>query len=198
MVAGLFKLGFITAFLSRPVMDGFRVRPGHLRHRQPAAKLFGLTKGDGDTIAQWPPDRRPQRDERGHVRRGRRRAGRAVPLERYLPRLPGGLLVLVAGIAVSAAFDLASHGVATVGEIPTGLPTPNVPDVALTDLWVLLPSAAGMMLVIFSEALGAGQMFADKYGYRLDPSQEMIALGATNVGFGPARRAGVRRAASPR
>jgi sulfate permease, SulP family len=49
---------------------------------------------------------------------------------------------------------------------------------------VLLPSAAGMMLVIFSEALGAGQTFADKHGYRLESSQEMIALGLANLGSG--------------
>ena len=40
------------------------------------------------------------------------------------------------------------------------------------------------MLVIFSEALGAGQTFADKHGYRLDSSQEMIALGLANLGSG--------------
>ena len=57
---------------------------------------------------------------------------------------------------------------------------------------MLLPSAAGMMLVIFSEALGAGQTFADKHGYRLDSSQEMIALGLANLGSGRARRAGLR------
>ena len=41
-----------------------------------------------------------------------------------------------------------------------------------------------MMLVIFSEALGAGQTFADNHGYRLDSSQEMIALGLANLGSG--------------
>lgn len=40
------------------------------------------------------------------------------------------------------------------------------------------------MLVIFSEALGAAQNFADKHGYRLDPSQDMIALGLANLGSG--------------
>ncbi len=40
------------------------------------------------------------------------------------------------------------------------------------------------MLVIFSEALGAGQTFADKHRYRLDSSQEMIALGLANSGSG--------------
>jgi MFS superfamily sulfate permease-like transporter len=49
---------------------------------------------------------------------------------------------------------------------------------------VLLPSAAGLMLVIFSEALGAADTFADKHGYQLDPSQEMIALGLANIGSG--------------
>ena len=48
-------------------------------------------------------------------------------LERFLPKLPGGLILLVAAIAISAALDLASHGVATVGSIPTGLPTPERP-----------------------------------------------------------------------
>jgi SulP family sulfate permease len=52
------------------------------------------------------------------------------------------------------------------------------------DLWVLLPSAAGLMLVIFSEALGAADAFAARHGYRLDPSQEMIALGVANIGSG--------------
>ena len=50
-----------------------------------------------------------------------------------------------------------------------------------------------MMLVIFSEALGAGQTFADKHDYRLDPSQEMIALGAANIGSGLLGGLAVRR-----
>jgi sulfate permease, SulP family len=53
-----------------------------------------------------------------------------------------------------------------------------------SDLWVMLPSAIGMMLVIFSESLGAAQTFADEHGYRLDPSQDMIALGLANIGSG--------------
>jgi len=39
-----------------------------------------------------------------------------------------------------------------------------------------------MLLVIFSEALGAGQTFADKHGYRFDSNQEMVALGLANIG----------------
>jgi hypothetical protein len=92
--------------------------------------------------------------------------------------------VLAAAIAISAGLGLSDHGVKVVGTIPTGLPGVSWPHLKLGDLWVLLPSAAGMMLVIFSEALGAGQTFADKHGYRLESSQEMIALGLANLGSG--------------
>ena len=69
-----------------------------------------------------------------------------------------------------------------MGKIPTGLPSVAWPHLTLSELWVLVPSSIGMMLVIFSEALGAGQNFADKHGYRLVPDQEMIALGLANIG----------------
>jgi MFS superfamily sulfate permease-like transporter len=92
--------------------------------------------------------------------------------------------VLAVAIAVSAGLGLSGHGVAVVGTIPTGLPGVSWPHLKLDDLWVLLPCAAGMMLVIFSEALGAGQTFADKHGYRLESSQEMVALGLANLGSG--------------
>jgi SulP family sulfate permease len=90
----------------------------------------------------------------------------------------------VLGIGISAILDLASHGVATIGTIPTGLPSVGFPDLHTGDLWVLIPSALGMMLVIFSEALGAAETFAEKHHYRIDPNQEMIALGVANVGSG--------------
>ena len=41
-----------------------------------------------------------------------------------------------------------------------------------------------MVLVIFSESLGAAETFAAKHGYEIDPNQELIALGAANVGSG--------------
>ncbi|MET0418315.1 MAG: SulP family inorganic anion transporter, partial [Actinoplanes sp.] len=88
------------------------------------------------------------------------------------------------GIAVSSTFDLAGHGVATIGEIATGLPSVDLPSLTGSQLWVLVPSALGLVLVIFSEALAAAQEFADKHRYRIDPNQELIALGAANLGSG--------------
>jgi MFS superfamily sulfate permease-like transporter len=67
-----------------------------------------------------------------------------------------GRQLVVAGTSASAGLGLAGHGVKVIGTIPTGLPAVSWPHLRLDDLWVLLPSAAAMMLVIFSEALGAG------------------------------------------
>ena len=185
VAAGLLRLGFITAFLSRPVMDGFVFGLAIFVTVSQLPKLFGIKKGEGDTIRQFAH----LINNLGHTSVTTFAVGAIAlvllfALERYLPRVPGGLVVLVAGIAISAAANLSDHGVDTVGKIPSGLPTVVSEHITVSQLWVLIPSAVGMMLVIFSEALGAGQTFADKHGYRLDSSQEMIALGLANLGSG--------------
>jgi sulfate permease, SulP family len=90
----------------------------------------------------------------------------------------------VLGILISGLLHLASHGVAIVGHVPSGLPTPAVPGVDSADLAALAAAAGGMLLVIFSESLGAANTFALKYGYDIDPNRELIALGVANAGSG--------------
>jgi MFS superfamily sulfate permease-like transporter len=105
-------------------------------------------------------------------------------LERFAPKVPGGLVALLLGIVISGALDLAQHGVAIVGDVPSGLPSLGIPDISRGDVAALMVAAAGMLLVIFSESLGAAETFAAKHGYEIDPNQELIALGAANVGSG--------------
>jgi sulfate permease, SulP family len=184
LVSGLFRLGFVTQFLSRPVMEGFIFGLAIFVAVSQLPKIFGIAKGTGDTIRQFI-------HLVAHLG-GTSWATFAVgilalallfALDR-VPRVPGGLVVLVGAIIVSTAFHLDHHGVATVGKVAAGLPSVHAVRLSASNLWVLLPSAIGMMLVIFSEALGAAQTFADKHGYRLDPSQDMIALGLANIASG--------------
>lgn len=184
LAAGLFRLGFITQFLSRPVMEGFVFGLAIFVTISQLPKLFGLAKGEGDTIRQL----LHLLANLGHASWatfavGAVALGLLFALQR-VPRVPGGLVVLVVGIVASSALQLDRHGVDTVGKVAAGLPSPALPHLHAGDLWVLLPSAVGMLLVIFSEALGAAQTFADRHGYRLDPSQDMVALGLANLGSG--------------
>jgi len=184
LCSGLFRLGFITQFLSRPVMEGFVFGLAIFVAVGQLPKLFGLAKGPGDTIRQLIHLVAHLGDTSlATFAVGAVALALLFALDR-VKRVPGGLVVLAAAIVVSAAFHLDRHGVETVGKIPAGLPSLHGLNLRASDLWVLLPSAAGMMLVIFSEALGAADTFAEKHGYQIDPSQEMIALGLANIGSG--------------
>src|ERR1700728_1726941 len=184
LASGIFRLGFITQFLSRPVMEGFVFGLAIFVAVGQLPKLFGLAKGPGDTIRQFIHLVAHLGDASWVTFAvGAVAVALLFALDR-VPAVPGGLVVLAAAIAVSTVFKLDKHGVKTIGKIPAGLPAVNVVHIGFSNWWILVPSAIGMMLVIFSEALGAAQTFADKHGYALDPSQDMIALGLANIASG--------------
>jgi SulP family sulfate permease len=183
LLAGLARLGFITQFLSKPVMDGFVaglaifVAVGQLN------KLFGVAKPDGNTVqklfgiikefpnANW---------ETIVV------AVISLALLFLLPHLskkiPAGLVVLFGAIAISSILDLSGgHGVAVVGSLPQGLPSFSVPDAPLSAYLPMVMSAIGVVLVAFSEALGVAQEFASRHGYEVDSNQELNAHAVVNV-----------------
>ena len=185
LLAGLLRLGFVAQFLSRPVMEGFVFGLAIFVTVKQLPKLFGLPKGEGNTIQQLVHVLTHLADTSGATLAVG--AGALVLLfaiERSASRLPGGLIVLVLGIVISGALGLAEHGVAIVGTVPTGLPSVSVPDIKSEDIATLMAAAAGMALVVFSESLGAAQNFATKHGYDIDPNQELMALGAANAGSG--------------
>jgi high affinity sulfate transporter 1 len=185
ILAGILRLGFITNFISRPVMEGFIFGMAIFIAVKQLPKIFGISHGDGNTLQQICY-------VFGHL--GQTNVptlmvgGGALlllfVLHRFFRRVPAGLAVLIAGIIVSAVLGLSLAGVKTVGIIPAGLPSVSLPEVRLRDLWVLLPGALGMALVIFSEGLGAADVFASRHNYEIRPDQELIAYGTANISSG--------------
>jgi high affinity sulfate transporter 1 len=185
VLAGVLRLGFLADFLSRPVMAGFVFGLALFVAVRQLPKLLGIEGGSGNSVEQFIHLLGNLGDTNGATLVvGVAALAVLFGLAELAPRLPAGLVVLVAGIGASAALDLSERGVAIVGQIPSGLPSPSLPGVGLADLWILVPGAVGMMLVIYSETLGGASAFAEKHGYRLDPDQELVALGAANVGSG--------------
>src|SRR5918994_5421994 len=105
-------------------------------------------------------------------------------LRRRLPKLPGALLVVVAAIAASAALGLAAEGVATVGEIPSGLPGLALPTAPLGDLLVLVPAALGLFFVSFSHEILTARSFAGHHGQHVSADTELTAMGAASLAAG--------------
>jgi len=105
-------------------------------------------------------------------------------VQRLVPRWPGPFLVVVAAALVVAVFGLEGLGIATVGEVPRGLPSVRLPAIDDLDVLSLLPYALGIALVGFSENVLTGRAFAAQRREQIDSGQELLALGVINVGAG--------------
>jgi SulP family sulfate permease len=183
LVAGIARMGFITQFLSKPVMDGFVVGLAVFVTVGQLNKLFGVEKPDGNTMEKLVGIIRelPQANLTTFAVGAVALAALAL-LPRVSRRLPAGLVVLFGAIALSAALNLEGQGVAVVGTLPQGLPTPALPVVPLADYLGMVLPAIGVLLVAFSESLGVAHEFAEKHGYEVDSDQELNAHAVVNLG----------------
>jgi sulfate permease, SulP family len=102
------------------------------------------------------------------------------------PRIPGALVLVVGGLVASWLFDLGTHGVALVGEVPRGLPTLQIPEVQLLrdHASTIALAAVALVLIGFSQTAGDARTFAAKHRYRIDINQESAAQGIANAGAG--------------
>jgi high affinity sulfate transporter 1 len=110
-----------------------------------------------------------------------------IVLLRYVaPRVPGALVLVVGGLLASALFDLDEHGVATVGDVPRGLPAPDLPGIAVfqENFGTITVAALAILLIGFSQTAGDARLFASRHRYRVDVNQESVAQGMSNIGAG--------------
>ncbi|XP_078597079.1 prestin-like isoform X1 [Branchiostoma floridae x Branchiostoma japonicum] len=94
--------------------------------------------------------------------------------------IPSELIVLILGTIISHFATLEErYSVKVVGVIPTGLPKPTVPRVSL--LGQVAPDCVAMSLVSFSYSLAIAKLFSKKYAYKIDANQELLAYGTSNL-----------------
>jgi sulfate permease, SulP family len=183
VVAGIVRLGFITQFLSKPVMDGFVTGLAVFVTIGQLNKLFGVEKGEGNSFQKL-----------FHVFQsfpdanwitfliGASALALLFVLPRISRRIPAGLVVLFLYILVSSLLDLnGRYGVEVVGAIPQGLPSFGVPHVPASAVLNMLLPAFGIVLVAYSEAIAVAREFAEKHGYEVDANQELRAHGLANL-----------------
>jgi MFS superfamily sulfate permease-like transporter len=102
----------------------------------------------------------------------------------FLKDKPVALLVVAGGIVAAGAAGLEERGVKMLGEVPRGLPSIGLPDVAWHDLNGLLPLAMACFFLGAVETAAIGRMFASKHGGRLDANRELLALAGANLAAG--------------
>ena len=102
------------------------------------------------------------------------------------PAVPGALVLVAGGILAAHAFDLGAHGVALVGDVPRGLPAPELPTFDLIEQHAatVVIAATALVLIGFSQTAGDARAFAARHRYRVDVDQESVAQGMANAGAG--------------
>src|SRR5215468_5935025 len=206
IVASVAKLGFIADLISKPTMIGYlnglalTIIVGQL------PKLFGFKIEAEGLISET------TEFVRG-LAHGEAVAAAAVVgiagivlilvLQRWLPKVPAVLIMVVLAIAATSVFSLAEHGVSLVGELPKGFPPLTLPHVGLADLGPLFAGALGIALVSLADTISTATAFAARTGQEIDGNGEMLGIGAANLAAGlfqgfPVSTSGSRTAVAER
>jgi high affinity sulfate transporter 1 len=186
ILAGLFRLGFITELLSKPI------RYGYMNGIALTVLINQLPKVLGVSIERDGPLRDLSRivrsvlDGRANVAVLAIGAGTLVVilvLKRF-KRVPGILIAVVAATITVAAFDLSAAGVKVLGPLPQGLPSFAVPWISFSDLGTVVIGGCAVALVSFADTSVLSRAYAAKTRMYVDPNQEMIGLGVANLAAG--------------
>ncbi len=181
---GLIRAGFMVNFLSHPVVSGFTSAAALIIGLSQLKHLLGVDIPRSHhihtivlTAAQKVAEVHPYTILLGAVS-----IAALVILKKRAPKLPRALIV-VGGTTIAVwAFGLADKGVAIVGDVPAGLPSPALPSFDGGTLTSLLPTAVIISLVGFMESVSVAKAFASKKRYEIQPNQELVGLGVANLG----------------
>ncbi len=199
LAMGALRLGFLANFLSHPVISGFITASGILIAASQLRHILGVS-ASGHTLpetlaalARSLGDTNPWTLAIGVAALGfltwtRRwlkptlaRIGLTGRLADVIAKA-GPVAAVAAGTWAVWGLGLADRGVAIVGAIPSGLPTPALPPFEAT-LWMAIAAPALLISIVgYVETISVAQTLAAKRRQRIDPDQELIALGASNVG----------------
>lgn len=198
LLMGVFRLGFLANFLSHPVISGFITASGVIIAASQLRHLLGVP-GSGHTLVEIVSglagsvmQTNPYTLAVGaaalgfllFVRSGlkpllmaMRVPGKAAGIVTKI----GPMIAVAASIGAVLVFDLTAQGVAVVGDVPRGLPPFTLPSFELELVQLLLGSAMLISVIGFVESVSVAQTLAAKKRERIDPDQELVALGASNV-----------------
>ncbi len=187
LVARLVRLGFLADFLSRSVLIGFLTGVGIQVAMGQVAGMFGVPGGSqGGTVRKF-------FETLGEI------PGQAswttaavsgavllavVGLKFVSKKIPGALIAVIGAIAASYVWDLSTHGVATLGPVPGGLPSFGIPSPGWGEWATLLPTAGAIFLVVLAQSAATSRAYAAKYREDFDENVDLVGLALANASAG--------------
>ena len=199
LAMGLFRLGFVANFLSHPVIAGFITASGIIIAASQLKHILGIN-AEGHTLLDLVISLTQHLSETNWitaligilatgflfwVRKGLKPLLQRFGLSDGLTGVfvkTGPVAVVVATTAAVWALGLADKGVKIVGDVPQSLPPLTLPSFSPELLGQLLLPAFLISIIGFVESISVAQTLAAKKRQRIDPNQELIGLGAANIG----------------
>ena len=187
LLLAVLKMGWIARFLSRAVVTGFLFGAAIDVVIGELPKLTGTEVSGSNPIQElWSWFGTLGDSQTATVVVGVVALVVVFGLRAVAPRVPGALVLVVGGLIAAAVFDLGAKGVALVGDVPSGLPSVQLPDLQL--MWdhaaTTSLAAVALLLIGFSQTAGDARAFAAKHHYRIDINQESTAQGLANTASG--------------
>lgn len=179
--AGLARMGSISDFIAKPVLRGFAFGLAIVIILKQVASIVGAHPAHSDlprfvaelfsTMATWNwPSAL---------------ASVAALILLFLcarvPRLPGGLIVIVLGILSEKWLNLPEYGIALVGTINLQISKPSLPAFSYSEWLRIGELSVAMVMILYAESYSSIRSFAIKHGDAVSPNRDLIALGAANL-----------------
>lgn len=180
-VAWLLRLSGLVNFISETILVGFKAGAALTIALTQLPKLFGVP-GGGDHFFEraWILVTQLGQTNFTVLFLGFIALALLYLGDKMLPGRPVALLVVALSIIAVSVAHLEQSGVSIVGTLPAGLPEFAWPSLRLRDVDGVIPLAAACFLLAYVEGISAARAIADKHGYKINPRQELLALGAAN------------------
>ena len=180
-LASIARMGRISAFVSKPVLQGFAFGLSLIIMLRQLPHIMGVSPAHTDMLhfvpelIQLAPRWNLQGVLLGAVSLG------LLFLLKPIRQLPGALVVIALGMLLSHLVDLPARGIDLVGPIGFSWVWPSVPSIGQEQWLRLAELAFAMVLILYAESYGSIRNFAMRHGDTIKPNQDLMALGTANV-----------------
>lgn len=182
LIGGLFRLGKVADFLSRPILAGYVFGSGVLIVTSQLPDLFGVDVDRSLYLSDvGAVMRNLDQTDIAALAIGLGTIAIVVLFKRVAKAVPGALVAVVVSTALVALFDLE---VPVVGEFASGIPIPSFPGVPLEAALGLIGPAFAVALLVYPDSVLTARSLATMNNYRLDANREFFGVGAANIGAG--------------
>ncbi|MEO9892268.1 solute carrier family 26 protein [Aurantibacter sp.] len=184
LLLGVFRMGFLVNFLSKPVISGFTSGAALIIIFSQVKHILGTDVENSPQFFELVGNVFSKIDQTNiyDLVIGLSAIILIVLLKKWNKRIPAILLAVVVGVLLVYSLHLDVNGIKIVGAIPTGLPSFNIPQISFENIISMWPIALTIALVGYLEAISIGTALEEKNNdNNLDANQELVAIGASNL-----------------